>query len=161
MSVESYFNFGETDALGNTQSQWEDIMIDESDFEYTYTGTIKATFPSTSIWSTAINVEYVCPDQLVYNVRDYCLGWTMSQANITLENEGSTMDFNEVDPGTGHACKDWGPSGNCMRITKYILTDDTYFWFTWLNYTKSDGVTKNIECGNIYYKFNWFTGPSK
>lgn len=80
-------------------------------------------------WESSITVQFSiydltvkAPWQIKFKVSDYCMGWTMSNATITVVNEESVKDKSlKDDPG--------------MSITKYVLSEPTIIEFNLLDYT--------------------------
>ena len=91
-------------------------MLGETNFEF--------------FWDTVLEVHlelyedmitYTYPFELKFMVSDYCLGWTMSPANITIEDGSGIIDSNYDEPN--------------IFIKKYVLSPITVFDFSFLNYT--------------------------
>ena len=115
----------------------EQIVLSEPNFEYYWTTDLDVyleNYPHL--------ITYTYPHDIVFQVRDYCLGWTMSTANITLSEKDSIIWTNEIEPS--------------ISITKYILSDTTQFEFSFLNYTQLMGQRVDEGCGKLIYTPHYF-----
>ena len=115
----------------------EQIVLSETNFEYYWT-----TDLDVYLENYLDLITYTYPHDIVFQVRDYCLGWTMSTANITLSERDSIIWTNEIEPS--------------ISITKYILSDTTQFEFSFLNYTQLMGQRVDEGCGKLIYTPHYF-----
>ena len=95
-------------------------------------------------WESSITVKFgvyetiEAPWRIRFKVSDYCMGWTMSNATITVVNEDSVKEKSlKDDPG--------------MSVTKYVLSKPTIIDFSLLDYTQAVSMLVNDGCDNLVY----------
>lgn len=72
--------------------------------------------------NTYNDIVFTSPFTLSHKISDYCLGWTLSQPNITIVNEESV--FRSVQY-----------PAPVMMIDRFVLASETLFDFSKLDYT--------------------------
>lgn len=135
-SVEDAPYDGSTSVKLSLYSSDELIVLNEANFEFYWSTVLEVRFEE-DVYKDMVTYTY--PFDLTFRVTDYCLGWTMSMANITILNpELNTVHYNEVEPK--------------MSISKYILSPVTQFDFSLLTYTQMVELDRvDTGCGALVY----------
>ena len=94
------------------------------------------SYPAVVIWTT---------DVLSFSVKDECIGWLISPANITTTDPASYMRF--------------GPEFPDLAVEKYMFSGGSDFSFTKQIYYKQNYNSINEGCGVLEYTWTYWVLP--
>ena len=79
--------YGETSCMLSVESNVEELVKDLNNFEF-YWNTVLDAY----VYEYWPSIIWTYPNTLQFRITDYCLGWTMSRANITFDKASTVFD---------------------------------------------------------------------